>query len=100
MRPQLYGYDARGHAVGKPIDLSSYDHAGLHHLFSSHYHRDSSVQVPGLAVRTWRRLFGWAYGISNMEAAVLFVCAGAVIFIAAYTLCFRYTQLCDTLQDL
>ena len=26
-------------------------------------------------IRTWRRLFGWAYGISNFEAFVLFLCA-------------------------
>ena len=78
VRPQLYRYDSRGQAIGKPIDLSPYDHAGLHRLFSSHYQRDETVEAPGLAVRTWRRLFGWAYGISTMEAAVLFVCAGAV----------------------
>lgn len=100
VRPQLYRYDSRGQAIGKPIDLSPYDHAGLHRLFSSHYQRDETVEAPGLAVRTWRRLFGWAYGISTMEATVLFVCAGAVVFVAMYALCFRYTQMCDSLQDL
>ena len=78
-RPELFGYDADGKQIGSPVDLSGYhrDYAGLHALFSSHFVREK-VAAPSLAVRIWRRLFGWAYGISHLEAAVLFLCAGAV----------------------
>ena len=78
-RPELFGYDAAGKQIGSPVDLSRYnqDYDSLHALFSSHFVREK-VAAPSLAVRVWRRLFGWAYGISNLEAAIYFLCAGAV----------------------
>lgn len=98
--PQLVRYDSSGKVIGLPVDLSPYDHAGLHRLFAAHFKHDPTVEPPTFAVRNWRRFFGWAYGISHTEAAVLFVCAGAVLLVALYALCFRYTQMCDTIQDL
>lgn len=99
-RPQLYAYDSTGKAIGKPHDLSHLSHDGLHDFFSKHYTRDSTVTPPSAATRMYRRIFGWAYGISTAEAAMLFVCGGAVLAIAIYALCWRYTALCDSIQDL
>lgn len=100
--PELFGYDDAGKQIGQPVNLAKYanDFEGLHALFSAHFARDKSVAPPSMVVRTWRRLFGWAYGISDMEAALLFVCAGAVLLLVGYILCFRYTVCCDTLQDI
>ena len=97
-RPELH---ARSLRTGRNVtlDLSPLNHADLHRLFSSHFER-KLVPPPKLSVRTWRRLFGWAYGISNFEAAMLFICAGALLAIVSYALCFRYTALCDSIQDL
>lgn len=97
----LYGYDADGKAVSpKPVPLSKLDRAQLHALFQTHFKRDSGVEAPGFVTRMWRRLFGWAYGVSTLEAVVLFICGASVVSIACYALCWRYTQLCDQIQDL
>lgn len=96
-RPELHARTGSGRNV--TVDLSPLKTAGLAELFGTHFER-ADVMPPALTVRTWRRLFGWAYGISTLEAASLFVCAGALLCIAGYVLCFRYTVLCDTIQDL
>ena len=100
-RPELFGYDAHGKQIGQPIDLSRYkhDYDGLHALFATHFER-RDVEPPPIATRMWRRLFGWGYGISTFEAAMLFVCAGIVLLLACYVICFRYTACCDSLQDI
>ena len=97
-RPVLHAYDAGGREV-KTVELSPLTTEKLHALFSAHFRREK-VDPPGFFVRTWRRLFGWAYGISTFEAALLFVCAGCVLALGCYTLCFRYTQCCDAISDL
>jgi len=95
--PQLHARTRHGRNV--TVDLAPLNTAALHKLFSTHFDRTEVPPAP-LPVRTWRRLFGWAYGISNFEAAVLFVCAGVLLGVVAYALCFRYTALCDSIQDL
>ena len=97
-KPTLHAYDAAGKEV-KTVDLSPFSGERLHALFSKHFRRED-VEPPGLVVRTWRRLFGWAYGTSTLESALLFVCAGLVLLLACYALCFRYTQICDSISDL
>ena len=97
--PQLYAYDNRGKQLQQPIDLASYDAEGLHRLFSAHFTR-VKVPPPSFGVRVWRRLFGWAYGIPTSEAALLFVCAGVLLLIVCYAFCFRYTAMCDYVQDI
>lgn len=97
--PTLYGYDVDGKPIGKPIELARYDEAGLHKLFSEHFVREN-VPPPSFGVRTWRRLFGWAYGISFFEATLLFVAAGVVVGLLCYAICFRYTAICDSIQDI
>ena len=74
-------------------------HEKLHVLFSAHFRRED-VDPPGILVRTWRRLFGWAYGISTLESTLLFVFSGCVLALGCYTICFRYTQCCDAISDL
>lgn len=100
-KPELFGYDADGNKVGGPVDLSSYknNYDGLHVLFSQHFSR-SSVKAPNLAVRTWRRFFGWGYGLSTFEATLFFICGSLVLLLACYTVCCRYTACCDALQDI
>jgi len=97
-KPVLHGYDASGKEI-RQIDLSPLRTEGLHALFSRHFRR-AHVDPPSLFVRTWRRLFGWAYGMSDLEAALMFACAGIVLLLSCYTLCFRYTQCCDALSDI
>ena len=96
-RPELHARNRGGRNI--TIDLSPLNFAALHKLFGAHFER-SLVEPPALQVRMWRRLFGWAYGISTLESAMLFVCAGVLFCIVAYALCYRYTALCDSLQDL
>lgn len=97
-RPVLHVYDTQGIEV-KTVDLSQFDHEKLHVLFSAHFRRED-VDPPGILVRTWRRLFGWAYGISTLESTLLFVFSGCVLALGCYTICFRYTQCCDAISDL
>lgn len=98
--PQLYGYDENGkELLDKPIELSKYSYAALHELFGKHFERKHSPP-PHFLVRQWRRLFGWAYGISTTEAALLFVCAGVALAVFCYAICCKYTALCDSIQDL
>ena len=96
--PVLHGYDAAGTEIGR-VPLSALGSAQLHTLFGEHFRR-ADVPPPSLAVRTWRRLFGWAYGIGILEAIVLFAFGGLVALICAYTVCYRYTQCCDALADI
>lgn len=97
-RPELHGYDDDGRVI-KRVDLSGYDTAGLHALFASHFVR-GKVAPPHALVIMWRRLFGWGYGISTFEAALLFVCGGIVCALASFALCCMYTHTCDTISDL
>ena len=98
--PQLYALDDSGNVVNnKPIDLSHLKYDELHALFSSHFER-KHVPPPHFMVRQWRRLFGWAYGISTMESTLLFVCAGILLAVSCYAICCRYTDMCDSIQDL
>ena len=94
----LHVYDTQGLEV-KTVDLSQFDHEKLHVLFSAHFRRED-VDPPGILVRTWRRLIGWAYGISTLESTLLFVFSGCVLALGCYTICFRYTQCCDAISDL
>ena len=96
-KPELHGYDAESRVI-KRIDLSGYDTAGLHALFASHFAR-SDVAPPHPFVITWRRLFGWGYGISTLEATMLFVCGGLVCALGIFAMCCMYTQSCDALSD-
>lgn len=97
-KPELKARDvATGKAV--KVDLSPYKYDELHALFSKHFAREA-VKPPNLAVRTWRRLFGWAYGISTGEAALMFVAASGVLLFVSYFVCGHYTALCDSIQDL
>ena len=96
-RPTLHARNAEGRNV--TVDLSPLGTAALHSLFGSHFDR-YHVEPPSMFIRTWRRLFGWAYGISNFEAFVLFLCAFVVLAGVCYVLLWRYTELCDTIQDL
>ena len=95
--PTLRAQNAAGHNV--TMDLSGFDTDGLHNLFSAHFHR-LDVEPPSLMVRTWRRLFGWAYGISAHEAVIYHTLGALVLLCVLYLLCFRYTSMCDTIQDL
>jgi len=97
-RPELHGYDDAGHVI-KRIDLSPYSTEALHTLFGSHFVR-GAVPPPHVAVITWRQLFGWAYGISTLEAALLFICGGIVCALTVFAVCCSYTSLCDTISDL
>ena len=96
--PVLHAYDATGRQV-QTVALSKLNTAQLHELFTSHFRREE-VEPPSILVRTWRRLFGWAYGISFFEATLLFVAAGVVVGLLCYAICFRYTAICDTIQDI
>ena len=96
-RPELHARTGSGRNV--TIDLSPLTSVTLHRLFSKHFAREE-VEPPALSVRTWRRFFGWAYGISTLEAAVLFTAAGSLLGAVCYALCFRYTSMCDSIQDL
>ena len=96
--PKLHVYDASGKEV-KVVALSNLKTEGLHQLFSLHFHR-SEVEPPGAFVRTWRRLFGWAYGISTLESTGLFLCGAIALALACYVVCFKYTATCDALSDL
>ena len=93
----LYARTVDGRNV--TVDLSPLKFDALHMLFSTHFQR-AHVDPPHVTVRTWRRFFGWAYGMSTFEAAALFVGAGAVLAVVCYALCCRYTLLCDSIQDL
>ena len=97
-KPVLHGYDASGAEI-KTIDLSPLSTEKLHAVFAKHFKR-VDVGPPNLLVRTWRRLFGWAYGTSDLESALLFVAAGAMLSLVCYTLCCRYTQCCDAISDI
>jgi hypothetical protein len=96
-RPELHARTRSGKNV--TVDLSPLNTDSLHKFFTKHFER-ADVNPPKWTVRTWRRLFGWAYGVSEFEAAILFICAGAVLLLVCYGLCFRYTALCDSIQDL
>ena len=95
--PQLFARTRTGRNV--TVDLAPLKTAALHKLFSKHF-EGADVEPAPLPVRTWRRFFGWAYGISTLEAAILFTFATLLLGLACYTLCFRYTALCDSIQDL
>lgn len=94
----LHAYDATGRQV-QTVALSKLNTAQLHELFTSHFRRED-VEPPNIFVRTWRRLFGWAYGISDLEAGVLFTLSGLALFAICFVLCTRYTVICDAISDL
>ena len=96
--PKLHVYDASNREI-KTVDLSPLKTPELHGLFAAHFRR-ANVDPPNFLVRTWRRLFGWAYGISTFEATSLFVCGGVALSLICYLLCFRYTAICDGISDL
>ena len=96
-KPELHARNAAGRNV--TVDLSPLGYAELHQMFGSHFPR-SNVAPPSWRVRAWRRLFGWGYGMSTFEAALLFIGAGVLLLAVGYVLCFRYTALCDSIQDL
>ena len=96
--PTLFVYDKAGHTVTK-VDLSPLKTEALHALFAKHFKR-VKVDPPHPAVRTWRRLFGWAYGISDLEATLLFCSAGIVLVLVCYLVCCKYTACCDAISDL
>lgn len=97
--PTLHVYDSGTGKEINSIGLSSLNAVQLHALFEKYFRR-AKVAPPNLFVRTWRRLFGWAYGVSTLEATVLFVCGGAALAVACYAMCFKYTAICDGLSDL
>ena len=96
--PELHGYDSTGGEIAR-IDLSRLSTGELHELFSRHFVRTSAKPLPAL-VKLWRRLFGWAYGISTAEAAMLFVLGACVLLLLGYTVCCRYTYCCDAISDI
>ena len=94
--PELHALDAHGRNV--TVHLSHFNGAGLHKLFGTHFER-VNVAPPSLMVRTWRRLFGWAYGLNDLEATLYHTIGAVVMLGVCYLLCFRYQAICDALQD-
>ena len=96
-KPELHATNSHGRNV--TVDLSPLAFDALHKLFGAHFER-VDVDPPSTFVRNWRRLFGWGYGMSTFEAAALFVCAAMLLLAVLYILCFRYTAMCDSLQEI
>ena len=96
-RPELHAKNRYGRNV--TVDLSPMKDADLHALFDLHFAR-ADVAPPPVRVRLWRRLFGWAYGISTFEATLLHFCGFVLFLILMYAMCYRYTAICDSIQDI
>lgn len=96
-KPELHAKDEHGRNV--TVDLSPLGADALHKLFGAHFQREE-VAPPGLFVRNWRRFFGWGYGMSTLESALFFLVGGTLFAVVMYQLCYRYTAMCDSLQDL
>ena len=96
-KPELHA--TNGHGRNVTVDLSPLDSVKLHELFTLHFAR-VNVEPPSFFVRTWRRLFGWGYGMSMFDSVMFFVGAGIVLLVMSYVICYRYTATCDAIQDL
>jgi hypothetical protein len=81
------------------VHLSKLGTDGLHKLFGKHFRR-AKVDPPNFLVRNYRRLFGWAYGLSTLEAAMSFALGFLALALFCYYVCFRYTACCDAISDL
>ena len=96
MEPTLHARDAANKSVS--VDLAPLSEKALHNLFAMHFEH-THVDPPTATVRMLRRLFGWAYGMTTFESAMFFCAAGVVLLVLCYVLCFRYTEMCDKIQD-
>jgi len=96
-KPELRAFDKAGGE--HTVDLSPLNQEQLHQLLNEHFDR-VPVAPPSFLVRSWRRFFGWAYGLPTELAALCFIVAVIALLVVCYPICCKYTAICDSLSDL